>query len=467
MTGTDSRSLIHNSVNTIYQDRSGNVWFGTGGGLEKLDDSGKFIHYCTDVKNSDSWDGFARWVLSIFEDSDGLMWIGKSSGLVEFNEKTGSYTLYKHDPNDPESLADNFVKSISEDLNRNLWIGITGADILNKRTKKFSHYKNDSNNPGSISGNEVTKILFDRSGTIWIATHGGGLNKFTPRNLYIKEYLFDKYGVLTNHRWSSAEDNHGKIWIGTDDGLISFNTKTEIFKEEKFKSNVAGLLIDKKGTLWISSRTSGNIFFKKDGEEKFIRFIDSKGKVFTEDLSFMINSNDGNIWLNTWGRILKLYPGQNKVEEVVKFDIGLGALCEDKSGLLWIGTDVGLICYDIKNKISKRFSYDVEDSLTIGGNAIGDIFEDSSGNLWIIANSTLNKFDRIGQRCIRWSGKVGLPLGFFKAIDDTHGNLWIFNGNAIKYSPVTGETKVFANVKFGQPFKSEKWRDIFNRSKNI
>ena len=47
MTGTDSRSLIHNSVNTIYQeDRSGNVWFGTGGGLEKLDDSGKFIHYC-------------------------------------------------------------------------------------------------------------------------------------------------------------------------------------------------------------------------------------------------------------------------------------------------------------------------------------------------------------------------------------------------------------------------------------
>jgi len=112
----DSRSLIHNSVNTIYEDRSGNVWFGTGGGLDKLDKSLKFIHYCTDVENPDSWeDGFARWVLSVLKDNDGIMWIGTSSGLVEFDEKTGTYTLYKHDPRDPKSLADNYVRTISQD----------------------------------------------------------------------------------------------------------------------------------------------------------------------------------------------------------------------------------------------------------------------------------------------------------------------------------------------------------------
>lgn len=451
---TDSQSLIHNSVNTIYEDRSGNLWFGTGGGLDKLDKSGKFIHYCTNVRNPDSWeDGFSRWVLSVFEDNDGLMWIGTSSGLIEFNRSTGLYTLYKHDPRDPESLANNFVRSISGDSDGNLWISANGVDIFNKQTKKFSRYGYDQKDPGSISGNYVTKILAERSGTIWIATDGRGLNKFTPGKRHVKEYPLDKYGDLTNHRWSLAEDKQGKIWIGTDDGLVSFDPVNELFIAEKFKSNVAGILIDKKGTLWMSSRPTGNLFFKKNGEEKINQFVDSEGKIFAETISFMRNSNDGNIWISTWDRILKLYPEKKKIEEVVKFDVSIGALCEDKTGLLWIGTDVGLICYDIKNKTTTKFSYDASDSLTLGGNAVGDIFEDGFGNLWIIANSTLNKFDRIRQKCIRWSGKVGLPLGFFKAIGDSHGNIWIFNGNAIKYNPVTDEVKIFADVKFGQPYK--------------
>ena len=443
---SDLGSIIHNAVNAIYEDRTGSLWFGTGNGIDKYDKaSNQFVHYrYTEGDN---------WILSIYEDSDGIMWFGTTGGLVEFNREDGTFTLYQNNSKDPKSLADNVVNSISEDLNGNLWISTIGVDIFNKRTKNFSHYKYNWEDPASISGNNVTKILFDRSGTIWISTDGRGLNKFTPGNRYVKEYPFDKYGHLINHRWSLAEDNHGKIWIGTEDGLISFDPVNESFKVEKFKSNITGLIKDKTGTLWISERKTGNLFFKKDGEEKFNRFIDSKGKVFAKELSFMSNSRDGNIWLNTGNRILKLYPGQNKVEEVTKFDTDIGALCEDKTGLLWIGTDVGLIRYDIKNKTSTRFSYDAEDSSTIGGNAVGDIFEDGLGNLWIIANSTLNKFDRVSQKCLRWSGKVGLPLGFFKATDDAYGNLWIFNGNAIKYNPGTRETKVFADVKFGQPYK--------------
>jgi len=130
-----------------------------------------------------------------------------------------------------------------------LWISTNGVDIFNKHTKKFSHHEYDHNDPGSISGNDVTKILFDRSGTIWIATDGRGLNKFTPGNRYVKEYPFGEYGDLTNHRWSLAQDKHGKIWIGTDDGLLSFDTVNEVFKEEKFKTNIAGLIVDKNGTL--------------------------------------------------------------------------------------------------------------------------------------------------------------------------------------------------------------------------
>ena len=451
---TDPGSLIQNAVNAIYESRDGTLWFGTGGGLDMFDkESNKFIHYWSDP----DFKGYTStpnpyWILSVFEDRDGKIWFG-SSELVEFDRKSGSYTRYKHDPKNSESISGEIIGAICEDLDGNLWIATDGVDIFNKQNKKFTHLKNDPNDPGSISGNEVAQILCDRSGTIWTTTYGRGLNKVTPGKQNVKEYPLTKYGNISEI-WNLAEDNSGKIWIGTEKGLISFDPKNEAFREEPLKTNIAGLIIDNTGTLWISSRTTGNLFFKKKGEEKINRFIDAKGKVFEEGLYFMCNGSNGNIWLGTSdNRILKLYPGQKKVEEVVKFENGFTNLYEDKTGLLWIGTDVGLICYNPENKTSVRFSNDPKDSLTIGGNAVADICEDGFGNLWITANSTLNKFDREIQKCVNWGGKDGLPKGGFELETDSHGNLWIFTGEAIRYNPVTRETKVYTDLKFGTHYR--------------
>ncbi len=452
---TDPGRIIQNNVNTIFETKDGTLWFGTGGGLEKYDRTTKrFIHYWNGEWIRSNY-GDPNWILSIFESNDGTLWLGTTGGVVQLNRYDNSFTLYQHNPDDPQSLADNVVKSISEDLNGNLWIGTNeGIDIFNKHTKKFSHNKYDQNNPGSISGNIVAKILCDRSGAIWITTSGRGLNKYTPGKRYVKEYPLDKYGDLPNPTWNLTQDNQGKIWIGTDKELISFDPVNEVFKEEQLKTDIAGLLVDKTGTLWISSQTTGNLFFKKDGEEKINRFIDSEGKVIAIGLSFMSNSSDGNIWLASYDNVLKLYRSSNKVEHIVKVDNWITYLYEDKSGLLWMGTDVGLVCYNPENKTSTRFSYDPKDSLTIGGNAVADICEDGFGNLWVTANSTLNKFDREKQKFIRWGGKYGLPNVAFDLETDSHGNLWIFNGNAIKYNPSTRETKDFANVKFGNSYKT-------------
>jgi signal transduction histidine kinase/DNA-binding response OmpR family regulator/ligand-binding sensor domain-containing protein len=451
---SDPGSIIQNNVNTIFETKDGTLWFGTGGGLEKYDRTTKrFIHYWNGEWIRSNY-GDPNCILSIFESNDGTLWLGTTGGVVQLNRNDNSFTLYQHNPDDPQSLADNVVKSISEDLNGNLWIGTNeGIDNFNKHTKKFSHHKYDKNNPGSISGNNVAKILCDRSGAIWITTYGRGLNKYTPGKRYVKEYPLDKYGDLPDPTWNLTQDNQGKIWIGTDKELISFDPVNEVFKEEQLKTDIAGLLVDKTGTLWISIRTTGNLFFKKDGEEKINQFIDSEGKVFATGLSFMNNSSDGNIWLASDFNVLKLYCSSKKVEHIVKVDNWITYLKEDKSGLLWIGTDVGLICYDPENKTSTRFSYDQKDSLTIGGNAVADICEDGLGNLWATANSTLNKFDREKQKFIRWGGKDGLPNGAFDLETDALGNLWIFNGNAVKYNPVTKESNVFADFKFGTPYK--------------
>ena len=65
-----------------------------------------------------------------------------------------------------------------------------------------------------------------------------------------------------------TDDNNGTIWIGTGKRLISFDPESEVFKEESFKKNINSLLSDNKGTLWITSWESKNLFYKKNKFKK-------------------------------------------------------------------------------------------------------------------------------------------------------------------------------------------------------
>ncbi len=449
---TDVNSIIHNAVNAIYEDRSGAVWFGTGGGLEKLDASGKFIHYWNDPKNSTRWDVSPHWILTVFEDRDGIMWLGTSGGLVEFNRNNNSFNLYKHNSNDPDSLVNNVIGIVREDQSGNLWISAGGLSILNKKTKKFTNYYYNESDPGSISSNNISGILIEKSGTIWITTIGGGVNKYIPPKVFLKEYSLGHYGDIFN----LVEDNNGKMWIPTAKGLLSYDPKKEGFKEEPFKTNIS-VLLDKAGTLWISSGTTGNIFYKKNNDEQINQFFDSRGKAFHETVSTMCNGFNGDIWIGTSdGKILKLDPAINEVEQMEKFDYGIRVIYQDKKGLLWIGTNEGgAFCYNQEQKTFERFSSDPNDSKTLSGNKIMDFREDGTGTLWIIANSILNKFDRENKKFIRMSERDGFPINAYSLMDDDSGNLWINTKPAgtIKYNPITKGLRFFTDIELGVPFK--------------
>ena len=456
---TDGNSLIHNAVNAIYEDRSGTVWFGTGGGLDKLDSSGKFIHYFNVMEKSSNWDGSPLWILSIFEDEEEIIWLGASGALVEFNRNNESFTLYQNNPNDPQSLADNYVNSISEDLKGNLWIATNGVDIFNKQTKKFSHYTYDELDPNSLSHNNVSQILLDRSGTIWITTYGGGVNKYTPLNKYVKKYYLGTKKIALNEGWQIfAEDNNGKIWLGTSKGLISFNPDTELFKEEPLKQNISAILLDKEGTIWVNGLNTGALYYKKDKEKELKQFFLSDGKPFYESVYSLDNCRDGMIWIGTHdGKILKFDQDKKTIDQVAKYENGISAVYEDREGLLWIGTfDAGVICYNPFIKTFTRYISDPKDSLTLKSNQVYDICEDGAGTLWIITNSTINKFDKSTQKCVWWGGKEGFPKDVFSLIDDDKGNLWMSTGSGtIKYNPATKELTKYQDIKLGWSYKAK------------
>ena len=454
---SEVNSIINNNVNAIYEDRSGTVWFGTGGGLDKLDSSGnKFLHVWNEKINSSKQDGGIYSILSIFEDSDGVLWIGTWAGLVEFKKENNSFTIYQNDPKDPQSLAVNYIFSINEDLNGNLWLATNGVDIFNKHTKKFTHHNHDKFDSNSLSDDGVSNILVEKSGTIWISTYGRGINKYIQPNRYVKKYYLETAEILNAGFGDLVEDNQGKIWIGTDIGLISFDPDKEIFKEETFKKTITGLLVDEEGTLWIYSTTNRALYYKNDEENEIKQFFYFDGKPFYNSVSGMTNCKDGSIWIATdGGEILKLNQSKKRIEQIAKFDNSITGLYEDKEGLLWIGTyDAGVISYNPINKTSTRYISDPKDSLTLIGNQVFNFCEDGQGILWCLANSSPNKFDRINQKWIRWKGKEGFPDNAMTLIDDNKGNLWMSSSNgAFKYNPFTKEVTKYNDIKLSWSYK--------------
>lgn len=185
--------------NVILIDHTGIVWLGTNAGLEKFDPvTQKVTHYIH--SESDTSSISSNMVRSLYEDKAGVLWVGtglafdtktKEGGLNRFNRQTGKFTRYMHDPNNPQSLISNKVRAMFEDSKGNFWVGTDGdgLHIMNRETGTFERLTSTSSHPGKISrppvkkGNDwdhITFIAEDISGKIWIGTYAEGIICYDP-----------------------------------------------------------------------------------------------------------------------------------------------------------------------------------------------------------------------------------------------------------------------------------------------
>ena len=102
-------------------------------------------------------------VRTVLQDRRGFMWFGTADGPARFDGY--SFTLFKHDPADPNSLGDSYIRSICEDQDGYLWIATNhgGLNRMNRETGRSINYKHDLNNTDSLSNNFVIYIYEDRS----------------------------------------------------------------------------------------------------------------------------------------------------------------------------------------------------------------------------------------------------------------------------------------------------------------
>ena len=180
-------------------DPAGTIWVGFyGQGLDRFDPlTNSFTHYRHDAKDPGTLAN--DYVSAVLIDHLGNLSAGTDGGLDLLDQKTGTFKHFKNIPGDNTSLSYNEIRAIYEDKAGELWIG-TGApwdgndegglNQFNRRTGTFTRYKNDPKDPNTLINNKVRSIFEDSRGTFWVGTAGDGLHSMDR-----KTGLFTRYAI--------------------------------------------------------------------------------------------------------------------------------------------------------------------------------------------------------------------------------------------------------------------------------
>ncbi|MEM7586892.1 MAG: two-component regulator propeller domain-containing protein, partial [Acidobacteriota bacterium] len=287
----DVRSLGDNNVHAMAEDPTGRLWIGTFWGLNLLNaEDGTFTRYEPVPEDPGAGPSGPR-VRAVRASRDGIIWVGvQDGGLNRFDPATQRFVHYRHDPDDPSSLASDNVWDIFEDSAGSLWVAThRGLHRLDRESETFERYLHDPADPGSLPGDRTDAIFEDSRGLLWVATDGAGLAfrqiGEEARWTSLRREASDPKSLASDVVRTIFEDRIGDLWIGTYDGGVSFyNPDSSVFAVERQVENQADGLSDSRvlsfyqdepdldphagEALWVGTEGGLNLWNRADGTFK-------------------------------------------------------------------------------------------------------------------------------------------------------------------------------------------------------
>lgn len=306
--------LAATQTSSICQDEQGYLWIGTLAGVNRFDG--------ITFKNFSVEDGLtSNRTDVVFADSKGQIWSGSKGGICRFSSDTIEQFLL------PPPLSNEFVITIAEAPNGDLWVGTADAGAARFDGKGFEVFGMEN----GLIQDGVRSILAEEDGTIWFGVVGG-----------ISTYK---------------------------DGKMTTNAIPELTE-----FNIASIIRDQKGALWIGTANSG-IYKYLDGELEHFGMAEG---LASHRIECLFEDSDGQIWIGRFRGLSKF----------------------DGSSFINFGVDQGLPAVIIKS-----------------------IFQDNEGNIWLASNPAgIFKFG--GETIVSYSTSTGLASKYAMSIlEDNDGNI--------------------------------------------
>ena len=143
-------------------------------------------------------------------------------------------------------------QSAAEDLDGNIWVGlnlglylITEQYNMDNPEKGFYQIKvprNDGTNLADylMYGVDITAIAIDKANRKWIGTNGNGIYVISADNMVQEKHITSLDSPLLSDiiQYITIDDNTGRVYIGTDKGLCSYQSEITQTNEEMDTDNV-------------------------------------------------------------------------------------------------------------------------------------------------------------------------------------------------------------------------------------
>jgi len=360
-----TKKALMASVLAVLQDNHGVLWVGTqGAGLLRFDREHRTaVRYRNHANDPQSL--AEDRIIALNQDHEGNIWVGMHASEPNFfPAKKPPFRPLMSEHANPNNLGEHFVNFIFEDQQGVLWVATTGALLgIDRRTGKYRSYPP----PGKGLSNDIVAITQDHSGTMWLGTIGQGLNRFEPQTGKYTAYLHDPAvsSSLSNDAVDHLFVDHtGKIWVGTWDGLNSFDPvsgRFVVYKPDSRADPVYGIAEDKDGTLWLGG-TSGLQRFDPQ-TRKFTGYrhqLDDPNSISDDRVINVFIDQAGTIWTATHNGLNKLDRKSGTFSKYFARDglpsNRLNCIEPDASGHLWISTTSGLSEFDPRTKLFRNYS---------------------------------------------------------------------------------------------------------------
>ncbi len=403
-------------------------------------------------------------VTEIYLHSSGYLWVGTQDGLNRYDGHT--FKIYRNQPFDSTSLISNFILDIEEDLFGNLWIATNqGLSKFDPVSETFTNFENDPGDERTISSNMVYDILIDEDGVIWVQTLNS-LEEFDAANNTFKHHIphHNPENFLVGREYFfQLLDSKGRHWITTRDGLQLFDKKTGLFssiinyeKENQNKFMIKALHEDSAGIIWFGTTDGLYKFNENDGS---LKKHDRSEEKTSPSVNTIFQVNENTLWLGTDKGMIR-YDIKNKTTSELTGVIDnaayfkpeiVSSLLLDSSRVLWFGGIDGLMKHDMKGPSFELFQKSPVSKYQLSSNLIASIYEDKYGLLWVGTwGFGLNILNRNTGKSILYSSDAEDPElrisqnNIHVIKEDKDGNIWIGtnNGLNIKYKNSTGFTRL-------------------------
>lgn len=340
-----TNGLSHDWVRSMCEDQEGNIWVGTGGGLNALRPSKVQM-----LNPPDGWQG--RAVLSFSVGEAGDAWVGsEGAGLYHF--ELNHWTCFT----ETSGLNNLFIWSVLRTTGGELFVGTWGGGLMVSKGERFE-------SPGELSQvtAPVVALCEGRKGGLWIGTTAG-LHHYQGGKL---TWFAGKETLSSPDVRTIAETSDGAVWFGMLGGGLGWlkdGALKQFRKQDGLSSDfILALCPEADGDLWIGTSDNGLCRLRQG---RFTTISTGQG-LPASIVSQIVDDGEGNLWLGSHRGILRVSKadlnrcadGQVKSVRCLSYGQAEGlasqkcsggfqpGVCRTADGRLWFPTARGLAIVD-------------------------------------------------------------------------------------------------------------------------